>query len=62
VSRIASLSAWHPDDPQIPELRDELATLRLIETIGKTVQATTALSPDQRARIVQAIYGNLGNG
>jgi hypothetical protein len=62
VSTVASLSAWHPDDPQLPALRAELATMKLIEFISKTIEAYPPLNPEQRQRLVKAVYANLGNG
>lgn len=60
VGTIAGLSHWHPDDPRIPALKAELATVRLAVHVAKEVQAWS-LNPDQRARIVRAAYTGLNN-
>lgn len=62
ISTIASLSRHHPDDPKLPELRAELVTMGLSARITKTINSAPPLSPDQRNRLVQAVYGNLGRG
>lgn len=57
VTQIASLCAWHPDDPQLPVLRAELATMRLTDTITKTM-TKVVLSPDQRDRLIRTLKAN----
>jgi hypothetical protein len=59
VSEIANLVQHHPGDPRLPELRRELATERLAEIIGKTINSVPPLTPDQRNRLVAVIYTGL---
>ena len=62
VSRIASLKYWRPDDPNLPQLRTELITLKLIEAISTAYSSAPPLDAEQRARITRAVYANLGSG
>jgi hypothetical protein len=62
VSTVASLEYWTPDSPRLPALRAELAAMKCAEFLVKTLAGAPPLNPEQRSRLVAAIYGELDRG
>ncbi len=61
VSTIAGRTRHHPDDPELPALRAELAVEGLVERITKTISTSPPLTAGQRHRLVRAVYAGLGD-
>lgn len=60
-SRIAITTRHHPDSPELPALRDELAAVALEEHICKVVGAWPPLSDGQRTRLALLLHPGAGH-
>jgi hypothetical protein len=61
-ARVAITSRHHPDDPELPALRAELATEGLAEHIKRVVDFWPPLTAAQRERLALLLNPGAGNG
>lgn len=50
-NRVANLSRYRPDSPELVDARRDLAAAKLAAYIQRTVDAAPPLSPEQRDRL-----------